>query len=64
MTGPWAVVYRDTDKFIEKRPIGRNAEGVIFEERTTWTNPNAPEYRLTAVEAKVDTVEAAAKEPA
>jgi len=54
----WQVIYRDVDKVIERRQTGKGPDGAIFEERTTWTNPDTVDARLTALEAKVDTVEA------
>lgn len=59
----WQIVYRDTDKVIERRPTTRkDADGLpVFEERTTYTNQQAPEARLAAVEAAV---EAVTQEPA
>jgi hypothetical protein len=52
--GPWVVIWHDTDKIIERRTIGKDADGAVYEERTTWTNPDAVEVRLAAVEAAVE----------
>ena len=52
----WTVVYRDSDKVIERRQTaGVDLDGQpAFEERTTYTNQAAPEARLEAVEAAVE----------
>lgn len=57
----WVMVYRDTDKTIERRRTSaKDADGLpIYEERTTYINAAAPEARLEAVElavAEVSTV--------
>lgn len=54
----WTVVYRDTDKTIERRPTtAKDSDGLpVAEERTTYTNQQAPEARLAAVEAAVEAV--------
>lgn len=57
-TGPWTVIFRDVDKTIEQRTIGKGPDGALYEERTTWTGASTVEARLSALEAKVDTVEA------
>lgn len=57
--GPWVVIWRDVDKTIERRTVGKDTDGAVYEERTTLTNPDTVEARLAAVEAKVETVEAA-----
>lgn len=52
----WTIAHRDTDKTIERRQIGTNADGAVFEERTTWHNPDHPEARLDALTQAVDTL--------
>jgi hypothetical protein len=46
----WTEVWRDTHKRIERRPTGAVDEfgGVVFEERTTYTDPLSDEALLAA----------------
>jgi hypothetical protein len=41
----WDVIWHDTDKIVEQRQIGSNDAGAVFEQRTTWTNPDAIGYQ-------------------
>jgi hypothetical protein len=41
----WKVIWHDTDKTVEQRQIGTNDDGAVFEQRTTWTNPDAVGYQ-------------------
>jgi hypothetical protein len=41
----WDVIWIDTDKRIDQRQVGSNADGAVYEQRTTWTNPEAPGYQ-------------------
>lgn len=54
----WTVVYRDTDKTIERRPTDDTDDmgSTVFEERTTWHNPHSTEARLNALTEAVDTL--------
>ena len=54
----WQLVYRDTDKTIERRPTTRkDADALpVWEERTTYTNAAAPEARLDALEVAVSAI--------
>jgi hypothetical protein len=41
----WDVIWHDTDKTVEQRQIGTNDDGAVYEQRTTWTNPDAVGYQ-------------------
>jgi hypothetical protein len=41
----WTVIWADTDKTVERRQVGTGDEGAIYEQRTTWTNPDAVGYQ-------------------
>ena len=50
----WDMIWQDTDKLVEQRQIGTNDDGAVYEQRMTWTNPEAVGYQPDPVIVTTD----------